>query len=40
LNPDIILNDNSILKIKSFLEVNDNAGIVSGVMLDENNSVL
>jgi len=40
LNPDILLIDNSILLLKNYLEENKDAGIVSGVMTDDNNKVL
>ncbi len=36
VNPDIILKDNSLIKLKEILEIDPSAGIVSGVMTDEN----
>ncbi len=40
LNPDIILKDNSLTKLKHHLEINIEAGIVSGVMCMEDESLL
>ena len=38
INPDIIIKDKFILKLKEFLQKNNNCGIVSGVMVDCKNS--
>lgn len=38
LNPDIILKDDSMKKLKVYLEEEKNCGIVSGVLTDNNNS--
>lgn len=40
LNPDIKMFDNSILKLLKYLESNPDTGIVSGLMVDENKSVI
>lgn len=40
LNPDIILIDDSVKKLKDYLDKNPNCGIVSGLLVDENSSVL
>ena len=40
LNPDIILTDGTLEKLITFLDQNKTCGIVSGVMVDENKSVI
>lgn len=40
MNPDVILLDDSIHRLKSFLDNNNDAGIVSGIMTNENNEVI
>lgn len=40
LNPDIILIDDSSIKLKDYLDKNPECGIVSGLMVDENSSVI
>jgi len=40
LNPDIILLDDSVALLKKYLEANSDCGIVSGLMVDEKDSVI
>lgn len=40
LNPDVILKDNSVFKLKDYLENNTECGIVSGIMLNEKNEAI
>ncbi|MEZ4692167.1 MAG: glycosyltransferase family 2 protein [Ignavibacteria bacterium] len=40
LNPDIILLDDSVLELAGYLKNNPDSGITSGLMVDENRSVL
>lgn len=40
LNPDIVLKDDSIKVLKEYLENNNECGIVSGALMDENESLI
>lgn len=40
LNPDVVINDNSIFELKNFYESNTDSGILSGLMLDDNGNPL
>lgn len=40
LNPDVVLIDNSVFKLKNYLENNTECGITSGVMMNEKNEAI